>query len=1102
MKRISKILLLLTLVIMTVFAVTSCGEETVTVKEDRMPQLVHVQGEELNLADGVLLYTKGDETKEIAMNDEGVEITGFEKDTLGEQTVTVKYGEATTTLKVTVVPRMTIEGFTADYLVGDEFDTGNGVLKITRNDGTNYTVILKSDKVSIDGFSSANAGSFNLTAKYTNGSTVYTCPFSVTVYDVDNVTFKAPNKVSYNSHDGALDVSGGYFTLSGKNGTLKRDVPLTADMVFGYDINAVNETNSPLTQELTVKYDGNEDKYSVKLTYTDISLFKKNAVSMLDLDWSENYEDILNDDNYVPKYTEDQGKVALAMIEKYLDMSPAERTFITAAETLAVARVAMAYGFDVWAEDINQYYDAFAIEYGELVFKCESREAINKAITGLADTTTPIYTHSPILLRMLEAFDEETVYADITFADYPIISSDYYESIIELFEYMIELDDVADAVGSDWATDITAYSEEIEAVYDTIVNGDYYSYEYAQFYYFVSMWRAEDDLFDYLYTYYYGEKNDVAAIIKIANLRLPSKLEEVFAYVYEAMNLIGYISDDMYFYQIPDTTQFFYNYYMAQKLSDNIINSEDEADEMIQVLFYGLPLNSMLGISAEETLYTFSDILGYIDSAEGGYYSLCGALLGIPGFDAVMEKYLEIVDKTFDNESYDGSEEYKTDVKALFALYLALTPSQQFNFLGVLSTYYVRGYMPMAFDNTGEAYSAMSTIFVDMVNEVYTGMFEGEDAKNAYLQLIFATEIYAQRYLYSTINATSGKTWLEDFTERMNSVTAALDTMSDADKALFNTELGTLYATYMGLLEDYTAEGEDPEVDLGDWADDFAEFEEAVLNLELAYAILSQGANYYDMFFSAYERALTIANRILTDPLVPASVKEAFVYNEMYSTSSLDKMLDPDFVVDPEEEVFWTYDYVLSVYRSMYVNALITLGGGASLYDYYQLYGFQNFMNKSYDLIWAYMGSEKGAEDIFEKDKVLDIMNDFCNMEVNAQMMFILYIEGENGLYYTAISEFLKEEFTENVAAAGELFIALEMEAIIYNYYSFMIENDGATEEELAAAAESLIDAHTELETALSGLSEDERKEFNDAFGEMLAVYEAIVESAVSTPAE
>ena len=1103
MKKISKILLLLALIVLTVFAVTACGgKESLSVKEDRMPQLVHVQGNELNFADGVLIHTEGDKSKEIAMNADGVEISGFDKNTLGEQTVTVKYKKATTTLEVTVVPRMTIDGYTADYLVGDEFNTGNGTLKINRDDGTNFTVILKSDKVSIEGFSAASAGDLNLTAKYTNGSTVYTCTFPAKVYAVDTVTFKAPNKVAYNSHDGALDVSGGYFTLSGKDGTLKKDVPLTADMVEGYNIDLVNETNSPLTQKLTVNYDGKSYEYSVKLTYTDISLFKKNAAPLLNLDWSENYEDILNDDDYVPAYTEAQGIVALAMIEKYLDMSPAERTFITAAETLAVARTAMAYGFSAWADEINKYNDVFAIEYGELVFKCESREAIIDAIEGLAVDTTPLYTYSPVLLRMIEAFEEEQVYADITFADYPILSSDYYESLIDLFEYMVELDDAADKVKSDWKTDITVYSEEIEAVYDAIVNSEYYSHEFAQFFYFVSMWRAEDDVFDFLYSYYYGEKEDVAAIIKIANIRLPSRLEELFAYIYESMTLMGYIADDYYFLQVPDTTQFFYNYYMAQKLSNDIVTSEDEADEMLQVLFYGLPINSMLGISAEETIYTFNDILSYIDTAEGGYYSLCGALLDIPEFDAIMDKYLDIIVKSFDDESYEDSNEYIADVKAMFALYTGLTPSQQFNFLGILSTYYVRGYMSIAFDNVTEGYSEISTVFVDMVNGVYTGLFEGEDAKNAYLQLIFATEIYAQRYIYSAINSGSEKTWLSDFTERMNSVTAALGTMSNADRNIFDTELGTLYETYMSILNDYSGDSTDGEVDLGDWADEFAELEGAVLNLELAYAILSEGESYYDMFFTAYERVWAIANKILTDVNVPASVKEAFIYSELYSTSSLDKMIDPDFVIDPDKEVFWSYDYVLSVYRSMYINALLTLGGGANLYDYYHFYGFVDFMNKSYDIIWAYMGSEKDDTDIFEKDKVLDVMKAFSKMDVNAQMLFMLYIEGENGLYYTAISEFLKEEFSADIASVGELFVELEMEAIIYNYYRFMLDNEGATEEEVAAAAESLVAAYTAFDNALSELTLDKQNEFKAAFGEMLEIYEALVESASSTPVE
>jgi hypothetical protein len=329
----------------------------------------------------------------------------------------------------------------------------------------------------------------------------------------------------------------------------------------------------------------------------------------------------------------------------------------------------------------------------------------------------------------------------------------------------------------------------------------------------------------------------------------------------------------------------------------------------------------------------------------------------------------------------------------------------------------------------------------------------------------------------------------------MNAVATALGKMPAADKALFNAEFGELYATYADILESYKSSGSSSKPNLGEWADDFAELEDAILKLELAYAIISEGDGYYDMFFTAYERVLTIANRILSDPSVPKHVKEAFLYSELYSTSSLDKILDPEFVIDPAKEVFWSYDYVISVYRSMYVNALLTIGGDTSLYDYYQIYGFDRFMNMAYDVIWAYMGSEKDAEDIFEKDKVLGVMNEFCKMDVNAQMMFILYIEGEYGLYYTAVSEFLYEEFSANVAAAGELLVALEMDAIIYNYYGFMFENESASEADLKEAAEALTEAYSALTEALSKLTAEEQNEFNAAFGDILAVYEALAES-------
>jgi hypothetical protein len=122
---------------------------------------------------------------------------------------------------------------------------------------------------------------------------------------------------------------------------------------------------------------------------------------------------------------------------------------------------------------------------------------------------------------------------------------------------------------------------------------------------------------------------------------------------------------------------------------------------MNQVLFYGLPLNSMLGIAADE-IYTFSNMISYLSNTQGGYYPLCGSLLDRPEFDALMEKYLDIIIKSFEDEAYNDSAAYIADVKEMLALYLQLTPSQQFSFLGTLNAFYAMNIPPLAFDNSGE----------------------------------------------------------------------------------------------------------------------------------------------------------------------------------------------------------------------------------------------------------------------------------------------------------------------------------------------------------------------------------------------------------------
>lgn len=1084
MKRTTKILIITLLFTLIAMTLVACGgdeqstEVALSIKEDAMPQSVFVLGEELDLSSGVLVVDENGKKTEVAMNDAAVSVSGFDKNTLGNQKITVSYKGKSVELTVTVVERMQVVDYVADYLIDDALNLSAGRIKITRNDGSNYTVALKSDKVKITGFDSASAGVKNLTATYTTGEESYTASFGVTVHNVETVVLTKPTKITYNSHDEGIEVKGGILTLSALNGKVSKDITVTEDMIQGFDLSAANDTNTPLTQTVNVVYDGKSYPYEIVIKYTSVSKFKDNAGIASGYTWSG---------ADVPEIPEADGELAIQMMRLYLDMSPAEQTLLTREETLNMARVAMIYGFNKWGEDVYEFEGAFTLEGGSFEMQCADRESVAKAIEMLQVQDRPIYALYDVISGMINVFEEEALFTftdelseDVTmyFADYPTVDPEFFTLLIDIFSYMIELDDLMDRVGNDWLTNISGYAEEIEAVFDSIVNSDFYSYDFAQFFYYVSMWRANNDAFDFLYYYYFDVKSDVTSIISIANIRLPSALEPIFAHVYEAMSLIDALAN----YQVTDTTQFFYHYHMACKLARELLNSEDPGNEMNKVLYYGLPLNSMLGISAD-TIYTFSDMISYLSVTEGGYYPLCGALLDRPEFDALMGKYLDIITKTFEDEQYENSEAYIADVKAMLALYMQLTPSQQFSFLGTLNAFYAMNIPPLAFDNTGD-YADFICIFIDMVNGVYADLFETQTGKDAYLALMIATESYAQRF--------TSDTWLETFKNNMKAVADALAgaDMSAADKTVFQNELGAIYTEYCDILAKISEEDSstpDEEIDLGVWKDKFAELESAIMGVELSYLLLEQGYPMYDIFFTAFERAQFIANDILTNG--SEEIKNIFIHEALYSLSALEKYLDPNASVDPATEVFWSYDYVLSVYRAIYVNAQISMG--ESFYELYKEHNIGAFLNQAYDLIWALMWSEEGATDIFEKAKIIDLMESFCNMDFEAQMLFMLYIEGETGLYYESLNTFLNA-YSENVSNAVKILLDVEMGAIAYNYYVMLHESGDITAEELAEALNDMNEAYAAFEAAYQALTDTELAEFAD-FKNVYEFYKALV---------
>ena len=81
----------------------------------------------------------------------------------------------------------------------------------------------------------------------------------------------------------------------------------------------------------------------------------------------------------------------------------------------------------------------------------------------------------------------ENASENITFAAFPTIPNEDYLDLIELFEYMVDLDELFGAIPATWREDgVEGFGNEVEAIFDKIINGGYYGYAYAEIYNTVS----------------------------------------------------------------------------------------------------------------------------------------------------------------------------------------------------------------------------------------------------------------------------------------------------------------------------------------------------------------------------------------------------------------------------------------------------------------------------------------------------------------------------------------------------------------------------------------------------------------------------------------
>ena len=186
------LLLILTLVVFAGCNKTPAGATEIFIQPSQSPRLTYVQGQELDLSRGVLTVAEGGEQHPIPLTNEEITVTGYDKDTLGKQTVTVTYKGLTTTFDVTVIPRALAENFETDYFIGDTFDASKGRLRIARDDGSTFNVNMNSETVTLTSFNSDKDGQATVTVTYSDGGITCDCTFTVTVHKPDEVSLRQP----------------------------------------------------------------------------------------------------------------------------------------------------------------------------------------------------------------------------------------------------------------------------------------------------------------------------------------------------------------------------------------------------------------------------------------------------------------------------------------------------------------------------------------------------------------------------------------------------------------------------------------------------------------------------------------------------------------------------------------------------------------------------------------------------------------------------------------------------------------------------------------------------------------------------------------------
>jgi hypothetical protein len=1101
-KRLLEIALSAMFLLAAAFALVSCDKGTATsIAIGTQPQTVYVEGNELNLSAGTLEVTTKKGTTEVALSQ--AEVTGYDKDTLGTQTLTVTYEDQTTTIDVTVKPRMVADAnCVKSYLVGQELDRTAGSISITRDDGTSFSVALSSSAFQTFVYDFSKSGTAAVKTYYSEGGVDYLGSFSVTVYDVDKATVNKPNKTTYQSHETELDTTGSYLTLTANNEEATKYVKLSECTITGFDPSAATAENrtTPLEQTITVSYEGWEATFKIKITYSDVSAVKDAASALSTLDFSG---------ETAPEVTKEQAEQAKEAVELYSALDADEKALITDDEIAAVVRSAAVYYQTAWTTSKTAYQDAITFSSGAVY--PETGADYNTVETAVAalDKEEELYTLCDLLVSIRESFGDLVVYGaseegkGTTVSSYlaDVVSSSDVKSAAAWLEQTMAIYNDLNGVPTNWSYDWTDTQWNQYKAYTLSATEDLLSLNeeaedvigyYCQL---LTVWR--EDAFDILYTYQYTAYkteegvSEESALSDLVNIYLPSQLEELYEYLYYAYAQGSSIYQEsyyLYYYYynsngqnyfdafdsaglltITDTTALLYYYNAAEELAAKIV----AGDNAMLKYVYSNAASSMFG-----TLFS------YARKYELNYTT---TIYGDEECEAVLTAYFNVLDSV----GAVTEEEFVEAVKGMAEKYFALSPTQQYAFLSALNPFYGTSYggPSLAFD------VSCYTRFTRYLYSAYsTAMNENSNAVSLFVGLMYASEYYAR--------ASYSKTYLTYFLSVMASVKTNYEALEIADQAIFKSAAGDIYQKYLDIYNLYDENGSLKEtIDLStvdedtDWQAVFDELDEAIAEAYSAYSMYYTYSSYslyvYGPYIFCYEWAQSLAAKIATAPEEVQSAYRTTYFSLAVSTST---------TLTYTREYFVEY-FLKSYYMNIARNNTI---GNYMLLDWYDASVTDNLA-----AFMANVAKFISADDLsaYDADDVIALETAYRELSASELYLFTVIDRYSYGgtyydWYWSTLSSYyqavlgVKSE-SEGVTSYGATYdaaYALLAVERCYVYYVLSSEANKATQ------LETLNTYWAAFEEAYEAMTEEEQKVFDDLLSAKNAYYTEAVEAA-NTPA-